>query len=317
MHRFNFDYSFNTMSFNTAEILTREFQSLLHYHWISAFGDRFPDYENTLSLAASVAVEIISRSDAVFHNVEFLLQVACVGQALLKGKLIKNPSHISHYDWLHFTIATLFCNIGMVRGALQDDDIKNNSFSNGINGERISLPDGCTDAILNEHTLRRSQQFIDEYFENHPIVDPTVVKQILEVKIFPMPDPTEEISEFSSLIRTAILVGEIADTRWLQRIAQLYYEYKENGVAELLGYSSPGDLKKNYPSLFWQKIHPCISTSMPFLEATQNGQSMLSLCFANIFTLEHSRQKSNVIGFGLQAVIDPVDQEKLSEFALR
>jgi hypothetical protein len=38
----------------------------------------------------------------------------------------------------------------------------------------------------------------------------------------------------------------------------LFDEFRETGMSEKLGYNSVGDLRANYPDLFWKTVRPCI-----------------------------------------------------------
>ncbi len=61
------------------------------------------------------ALEIISNSDALYHNVEHTILVALVGQEILRGKHIKEGK-VLPIDWLHCIISLVCHDIGYVKG---------------------------------------------------------------------------------------------------------------------------------------------------------------------------------------------------------
>ena len=83
------------------------------------FGKREPDYCATLRAMAHLAVERISSSDALYHDVQHTIMVTPVGQTILRGRIM--VEEVTPEDWLHFTVATLCHDLGYLRGVCAGD----------------------------------------------------------------------------------------------------------------------------------------------------------------------------------------------------
>ena len=79
-----------------------------------------PEYENLVSDAVHTAMNLISSSDALYHDVEHTCMVTLCGQEIFAGKKTLE-GELDASDWLHFTIALLFHDIGYVKNILTGD----------------------------------------------------------------------------------------------------------------------------------------------------------------------------------------------------
>ena len=83
------------------------------------YGRREPDHGSTIRAMAQLAVERISSSDALYHDVNHTMLVTLVGQTILRGRIM--VEEVKPEDWLHFTVATLCHDIGYLRGICPGD----------------------------------------------------------------------------------------------------------------------------------------------------------------------------------------------------
>ena len=213
-----------------------------------------PDvYSEILDGAIRTALTLIGRTDALYHDVEHTCLVTLCGQDMFLGRELRRGD-LSHSDWLHFTIACLFHDIGYVRGILDQDDEKGQLI--GADGEQIELPSECTDASLTPYHVFRGQQFVRDR-NWHPDVDVSYLAGLISQTEFPVPASRnmpgvndKNFGELAQLIQSADLVGQLADPNYIKKIPALYYEFFETGAATRLGYTSAYDLASSYPSLF-------------------------------------------------------------------
>ena len=76
-----------------------------------------PGYLNIVSDAVHTSMNLISRSDALYHDIEHTCMVTLCGQEIFAGKKTLE-GELNSFDWLHFTISLLFHDIGYVRNIL-------------------------------------------------------------------------------------------------------------------------------------------------------------------------------------------------------
>mmetsp|Transcript_11502 Transcript_11502/g.43162 ORF Transcript_11502/g.43162 Transcript_11502/m.43162 type:complete len:295 (-) Transcript_11502:1378-2262(-) len=282
--------------FNSTNILIRKFQDQLRDGYQRTFGSMEADYADIICWAGAMALEIIASSDALYHNIEHTIHVSLVGMEILRGKHIKEGG-VSPESWLHFMIS-LFCHdIGYVKGVCKDDQQVHNLYSTGVDGEMVELEVGSTDAALTPYHVDRGKLFIDERFGGHSIISTVAIKKNIELTRFPVPDSEDhkDTKHYPGLVRAADLIGQLSDPRYLQKITALYYEFKETGTADILGYKSPGDLRESYHKFFWNIAYPFIKDALQYLRLTQDGKQIISGLFANVFSVEHSSNKANIL----------------------
>ena len=105
--------------FNPATVLAAAFADHLVDGFRMVYGRRDPDHGSTIRAMAQLAVERISSSDALYHDVNHTVLVTLVGQTILRGRIM--VEEVKPEDWLHFTVATLCHDIGYLRGICPGD----------------------------------------------------------------------------------------------------------------------------------------------------------------------------------------------------
>ncbi len=271
--------------FNTTEILIDKFVSQLQSGYQRTYGKLHSDYAEIISWAGSMAMENIANSDALYHNVEHSMLVTLVGQEILRGRHIKEGG-IKPEDWLHFIISLVCHDIGYVKGVCRGDG--NGKYATGT-GSFVELPAGASDASLTPYHVDRAKLFIQERFWANAIINADVITRNIELTRFPVPksDDHQDTLGFPGLLRAADLIGQLSDPRYLKKIGALFYEFEETGVNKLLGYKTPGDLRRNYPKFYWKNVYPYIKDAIGYLSLTLQGKEIIAHLYSNVFMMEH------------------------------
>lgn len=282
--------------FNSTELLINAFVDQLQDSYHRTYGGYKPDYAEIIAWAGGMALENIANSDALYHNVEHTILVTLVGQEVLRGKHIREGG-VSCEDWLHFTISLLCHDIGYVKGVCRQDSKLLGMYATGIDGKRVSLPTGATDASLTPYHVDRGKLFISERFCGHKLIDAQTIMRNIELTRFPVPSDEDhkDTVNYPGLVRGADLIGQLSDPRYLQKISALFYEFEETGTNQHLGYHNPGDLRDNYPKFYWHGVYPFISHALKYLELTQEGKQIIANLYANVFRVEHAQPSNNQV----------------------
>lgn len=276
---------------NPTNVMIAAFVECLQVGYRRTYGGLNPDYADIIGWAGNMALENIANSDALYHNVEHTLFVTLVGQEILRGKHI-HEGKVLCKDWLHSIISLVCHDIGYVKGVCQQDDIEQGLYDTGINGTRIALSAGSTDASLTPYHVDRGKLFVEERFGGHDLINTVVIKQNIELTRFPVPsgDDHQDTTHYPGLVRAADLIGQLSDPRYLQKISALFYEFEETGVNKDFGYRTPGDLRRNYPKFYWTVVYPYIQPALRYLNLTQEGKQVIANLYANVFRVEHEQQ---------------------------
>ncbi len=270
---------------NITELLADAFVRRLREGYEQNFGGKPREYADTIASAARSALASIANSDALYHNVEHTIHVTLVGQALLRGKHLKE-NWVSPQDWLHVVISLLCHDIGYVKGICEADG--DGLYATGSGARRVRLPYGATDASLMAYHVDRGKLYVDERFRTDPAIDIDAIKRNIELTRFPIPDSDDppNTADYPALVRAADLIGQLGDPRYLKKVPALFYELEETGFNETTGYHSPGDLLVNYPEFYWTNVYPYIPDALGYLSVTAEGEAIIASLYANLSLAE-------------------------------
>lgn len=275
--------------FNTTTLLAEALGGHLAETYDRRFGGRESEYGRLLESAGKLIIEWVANSDALYHNINHTALATLVGQAILRGRLLKHPLEPS--DWLHFTLALLTHDIGYVRGVCPGDSA--DRFVIDETGTTISLPRGASDAALAPYHVDRSKISVRARFGSVPGIDVERVARAIEMTRFPIPKDGkhDETDTEAGLVRAADLIGQLADPFYLRRLNALYYEFVETGMAESHGFTSPADMIERYPAFFWANVEPYIGGALKYLELTIEGKQWIANLYSHVFTIEHDMRR--------------------------
>jgi len=260
----------------------------LKRNYQETYGLDEPEYGNVLAWVGQLALENISNTDALYHNMEHTMLVAQVAQAVLRGKHLREGG-VKPLDWLHCITASLCHDIGYVRGICRAD--REGVYATGVADALVSIPDGGTDASLTPYHVDRSQLFVRERFQEISIArfDVEQVCRYIEGTRFAGAelDENEDTFDYPALVRASDFIGQLGDPHYLRKIPALYYEFHECGFNQLMGYANPNQMRSSYARFFWASVAPRIQGALHYLGISYEGRQWISSLYAHVFSVEH------------------------------
>jgi hypothetical protein len=160
-------------------------------------------------------------------------------------------------------------------------------------GDKVTVPEGSTDASLTPYHVARSKLFVRERSERALVhLDTEKIEANMEHTHFPVPEGEKHQStdDFPGSVRAADLIGQMADINYLRKTAALFNEFRETGMSKKLKYESAEDLRANHPDFFWKTVRPYIGDALRYLQVTQEGQQWIANLYAHVFSVEHRGQ---------------------------
>ena len=111
---------------------------------------------------------------------------------------------------------------------------------------------------------------------------------MIELTRFPIPNDElhRDTFDYPGLARAADLIGQLGDSRYLDKLPALFHEFEETGTTAALGYQHPGDLRRGYPTFFRTVVYPLIQPAAYCLAATQEGKQILADLYNNVSVVE-------------------------------
>jgi hypothetical protein len=236
-----------------------------------------------------LALENISNSDMLYHDVEHTMLVTTVGQQILVGKHLTEGG-VTPRDWVHFIAALLCHDIGYVRGICRGD--QKGIYAIGVDDDTVELPPGGTDAALTPYHVDRSKLFVQERFGGEGLValNADQIAGYIEMTRFPPPDEPayKDTKGYPGLLRAADFIGQLGDPDYLRKIPALFYEFEQFGANEQMGYKNPDDMRTGFAGFFWNVVSPFIQDAIQYLEVTQDGKQWVANLHSHVFEVEHA-----------------------------
>ncbi|MDC1312240.1 GAF domain-containing protein [Burkholderiales bacterium] len=252
-----------------------------------------PEYLNIIADAVHTSMNLISSSDALYHDIEHTCMVTLCGQEIFAGKKTLE-GELDSSDWLHFTLALLFHDIGYVRNILAGDSDAGQVIN--TSGDTHTLQSGDTDAALTPYHVERGKLFINQR-NWHQDVDKSRLEELISYTQFPIPDrgvastlEEEKFRILASLVGSADLIGQLADPMYDVKIPRLFYEFSETGSADKMGYKTPDDLRAGYPGFFLNFVKPHIGNAVKYLQVSDEGKTWVSSLNYHVFSQSHKAE---------------------------
>lgn len=295
--------------------LNKIFIEQLNQKRLDAFPESPSSYADIIADAVNASLSLIGRSDALYHDVEHTCLVTLCGLEIFTGKKILE-GELGAEDWLHFTLALLFHDVGYIKNILVNDNDTGQIIN--YSGDRIGISHQNTDAALTPYHVERGKMFIMQRNWDKSI-NKELLCDLISYTQFPVPDrntddkeTSENFEELANLVSSADLIGQLADPMYNIKVPRLFYELEETGSAKKMGYHSPGDLRRGYPGFFLNFVRPYISKALHYLSVTEDGRSWVSSLNYHIFSESHKAtvERSGVsLLSGLKEVTSTLNSE--------
>ena len=274
------------------ELTIEMFVEQLRRVYDRTYGEIDKTFGNIVVWCGRLALQNISNTDALYHDIDHTIMVSLAGQAIIEGKHLREGG-VSPRDWMHFMMAALCHDIGYVKGVCKKDT--NDKFATGKGDELVSIPPGGTDVALTPYHVDRSKLFVKERFGSGLLQDMTkqldadLIASYIEMTRFPSPagEMYKDTRGFGGLVRAADFIGQLGDPDFLRKTPALYYEFLELGTNEKFGYKSPNDLRKNYATFYWESVNPYIQDAVQYLRLTDDGKHWIANMHSHVFDAEH------------------------------
>jgi hypothetical protein len=261
--------------------------SFLSHETEGRFGSSHSGLTELLPFAATLTMECIGNSDALYHNIEHTMLVTLVGHDILVGRALQRTTTAT--DYANFILACLTHDIGYVRGIVQGDE--DDAYVADLAGRKVKLPIGSSDAALAPYHVDRSKLYVIERLDSVDEVDAARIARAIEYTRFPYATaPKGEADDLNDeeglLLRAADLIGQLGDPNYMRKSNALFHEFEEIGLNKTVGYATPADIVYKFPQFYWTKVAPQIQLAIRYLNVTSRGRQWIANLHGNVFRAE-------------------------------
>jgi hypothetical protein len=280
------------MMLSWQKVLIDMFVEQLQTAYHRTYGELDPVCGRIVGWCGRLALENIANSDALYHDVDHTILVSLAGQAIVEGKHLRE-GRVAPPDWMNYMIAVLCHDIGYVKGVCRNDTTDH--YATGLGDEMVYVSPEGTDVSLTPYHVNRSKQFVRERFGSGLLegmgkyLDASLVAEYIEMTRFPSPpdDFYQDTKGLGGLVRAADFIGQLGDPDYFRKTPALFYEFSELGLNEGFGYKAPNDMRKSYPSFYWNNVRPYIQDALEYLRMTADGKRWIANMHSHVFAAEH------------------------------
>ena len=269
-------------------LVIEAFADQLGRNYRAVFGKGEPDHAPIIRATARLALERIAGTDAVYHDVLHTLFV--------DRRRPSHPARPRHGQGRQpaatgCTSPPPRCCTTSAICAASARATRSGRYVIDAAGNTVTAPRGSTDAFLAPWHVERGKIFVRHRCAAIPSLDVERICRAIELTRFPVPEDGDhaETETEAGLVRAADLIGQLADPAYLRKLAALYFELHEIGLAEKMGCQDPADLAEQYPRFFWTRVEPYVGPALGYLEKTAQGRLWVAQLYAHVFVEEHAR----------------------------
>lgn len=234
------------------------------------------------------------QTSAAYHDYEHTMMVTLAGLAILAGK--RRHASLTAEDWLHAVCAMLMHDIGFSRTACTGDTETRVLVGDG--DRRVDLDPAASDACLAPYHVDRGMVFARTFFartvfDGTSVVDGERVARAVGCTRFPVPGTVSfhGLDQEGALVRSADLIGQLADPLYPQKLHKLFAEMQETGAADAAGYLSAKDMLDDFPLFFEAQVAPWIAPALSFLAVTSAGRDWAARLSAQVARAQAGRSR--------------------------
>lgn len=249
--------------------------------YFSLYGETQLYYTEAIQSIGVLALNTIAKSNAAYHDVFHTIMVADVAQEILKSKHF-DTNDVTPNDWFHFVISAFYHDIGYLRGICPGDS--NGEYIKNTMGETVYISQQSTDAALAPYHIDRAILFAKTELSKIECININFISDLIERTRFPVPshDIYKCTNDLPGLLRAADLIGQLADSNYINKSDALFSELEENGSANKFGYKSSFDIRGNLPAFFKNNVSPYINEALVYLNKTPTGKVWVGNLFSNV-----------------------------------
>lgn len=293
--------------FNPSARIIESFVGHVRQRFEEAFASAPEPHARLLDQSARSAMEALLDCDCPYHDIQHTMLVTDIGQTMLHGRQL-TQGDVTQTDWVHAVIAMMFHDVGYIRGLLKEDDAISCLIDD--EGNRIKPPPGCTDAYMTPFHVTRGCLFVRDRFRNEPLINLDVLTDYIEMTRFPVPrKPSyQRLDDIAALVRSADLLGQMADPLYLKKLSRLFAEFLETGEASRQGFTTAGELRANFARFFNSQVRPYVGNGLKYLRRSQDGQQWIANLYHHLHADDPdgdavvSQQRFDVDPIALRAV---------------
>ncbi len=241
------------------------------------YGNDIAALEEQMSTLCRMALTVMARSTSLFYSFEHTVMCARVALQII-GSICSRHGFIRHPEALHILAGSLFSNVGIIQGLLQDD--KKGRMVTG-EGKVIKVETNSSDSILWKHRTSRSYIYVERENILQNLLNSDVISSAIDnshiSKI-----TTKTVSMTDKYCRAVQIISLMAHPNYTKNLTKLYWSAVEGDVIGEFGEKELSKFRKNFKDYFWNHLYIDASETISLLKETDGGRELVSALYAHL-----------------------------------
>ena len=227
-----------------------------------------------------ISLSRFAQSDSLYFSIYHVLDSAKIGLEILNA-ISHRFGALRDGMAINLMASILFCNIGIIKGLLNDDQFGNYKVSNT---DFIKLEVDGTDSAIWKHKIYRSWKFV----EDTPFLNTNTNSEILlsAIEHSEFIDSTNKSDGRSGVVekynRAAQIISLMSSTNYHRTMTELFYSASEGCVIDKDVFGNLGMFKEKWPQHFWDTLYPDVAETILILRETDRGRNIVSAIYAHV-----------------------------------
>jgi hypothetical protein len=177
--------------------------------------------------------------------------------------------------------SVLFCNIGIIKGVLEDDDGENQKISSD---KPVSVDNTHTDSSMWSYKAFRSKKFIQDISFLDTNTNFKIVSRAIEYADFFGATPLDNVAvdETAKYVRAIQIISLMSDNNYDRKMVEFYLSAKEAGLIDEKIFKNLAEFREKWVHYFWERLYPDVGEEILLLRETSQGRAIVSQMYSHL-----------------------------------
>ena len=230
---------------------------------------------------ALVSYSRFAKSTSLYFSLNHVLSTSLIGLHLLNALRCRD-GYVTPDQIKNLIAATLFSDVGIIQGALREDDGDRLKIKADQPSSQITIH---TDSCLWPYKAYRSIEFINEsaFIKEH--IDVESVSRAICFSDFmnlSTQRSSSEPDDLAKYLRAIQIITLMSAQNYERRAVEFYLSAREANLLDRETFSDLSDFRRKWTQYFWEHLYPDVGEEILLLRETSHGRSIISQMYSHL-----------------------------------
>jgi hypothetical protein len=229
---------------------------------------------------ALIAFTRFAKSSSLYFSLGNALSTSSIGLHVLNAMRCRDGV-VMPEQVINLMASVLFCNIGIIKGVLEDDDGENQKISSD---KPVSVDNTHTDSSMWSYKAFRSKKFIQDISFLDTNTNFKIVSRAIEYADFFRATPADNVAvdETAKYVRAIQIISLMSDNNYDRKMVEFYLSAKEAGLIDEKIFKNLAEFREKWVHYFWERLYPDVGEEILLLRETSQGRAIVSQMYSHL-----------------------------------